>query len=146
MQKAVATADSDNAAADAAGGGSAMSPLVFDDGNLVLNVIDNNSIIQIKDKEMVFMTTEVVVNFDKTIRGKLTSMALRLNEAVGTHLQEFENSVVYLNKFKDYLNQNGDSAEIESDVDGGITFCCLITTKELEELVEAHEKFLEQAS
>ena len=49
------------------------------------------------------------------------------------------------NKFKDYLNQNGDSAEIESDVDGGITFCCLITTKELEELVSEHEKFLAQA-
>lgn len=144
MKKAAENADAVNNEIDQnSGGGMINDPsLMFDDDNLVVNIVDNNVILQFKDKKLVIMTNEVIVTKDKTMRGKFTALSIKINEEIDTNLQFFGSPLNYFSEFRDYLNEHGDSASIEDDEDNGEVYSCLITLKGLEELINEHENFI----
>ncbi len=146
MKKAEKNAESFNNDLDSGSGGNNSSSLVFDDGNLVVNVIDVNAILQFKDKKIVIMTSEKNTTLDKTTRGKFTTLSIKINEEIDKNLNLFEDPQDYFDEFMDYLNEHGDSASLEDDQDDGETYCCLITSKSLDEIITEHENFIAEIS
>lgn len=147
MKKAEKNAESFNNDLDSGSGMSNnSSSLVFDDGNLVVNVIDVNAILQFKDKKVVIMTSEKNQTLDKTTRGKFTALSIKINEEIDKNLNLFEDPQDYFDEFMDYLNEHGDSASLEDDQDDGETYCCLITSKNLDEIITEHENFIAEIS
>lgn len=146
MKKAEKNAESFNNDLDSGSGGNNSSSLVFDDGNLVVNVIDVNAILQFKDKKIVIMTSEKDTTLDKTTRGKFTTLSIKINEEIDKNLNLFEDPQDYFDEFMDYLNEHGDSASLEDDQDDGETYCCLITSKSLDEIITEHENFIAEFS
>ena len=143
MRHAEREANSANGAT-ASSGNNSNSPLIFSDGNLIFNLVDKNLILQFKDKKLVIMTTEDFVQKNDAVKSEFIKLGIKINQEIDEHLSLFDgNGIKYFNEFKDYLNENGDSATIEDDQDQGITYCCLISPQEIATLIEAHEYFCE---
>lgn len=119
-------------------------PLIFDDGNIICNIVDQNLIIQYKDKKMVIMTTELIKKKDEETKNRLIKDSIRVNLAIQENLYLFDkNPIKYFNKLKEYLNKNGDLATTEFDQDEGVKYYCLITRKNIKEINEFNDRFCE---
>ena len=120
------------------------SPLIFSDGNLIFNLVNKNLILQFKDKKLVIMTTENFEQKNDVLKAEFIKFGIKINQEIDEHLYLFDgDEIKYFNEFRDYLNENGDSATIEEDQDQGITYCCLITPQNIEAVIGVHEYFCE---
>lgn len=146
LKKASENAESINKEIDAnsgySSGGLTSSPVIFDDENLVVNLVDKNIIIQMKDKKLVIMTTEDFDNANKSIKGRATTLSIKINELIDANLEMFDSGEDYFEQFKTYLTEKNYSASIEEDEDDGEKYCCLIIENGLEKLIEEHESFI----
>ena len=144
MKKAEETANSENNAAGSGGGGNPNSPLIFSDGNVIINLVNANLILQFKDKKLVIMTTEDVSHKDDILKGKFTASGIKINQEIDKNLKLFDgDGIRYFYELRDYLNDNGDSAVVEEDSDEGIVYKCLITPQNIESVIEANRAFCE---
>ena len=90
------------------------------------------------------MTTEDFAEKDDTVKANLIKFGIKINQEIDKYLYLFDgDGIKYFNEFKDYLNENGDSATIEDDQDQGITYCCLISPQKIETIIGVHEYFSE---
>ena len=145
MRKAEQAANNTNGSSSGGGSGNnSNSPLIFSDGNLIFNLVNKNLILQFKDKKLVIMTTEDFAEKDDTVKANLIKFGIKINQEIDKYLYLFDgDGIKYFNEFKDYLNENGDSATIEDDQDQGITYCCLISPQKIETIIGVHEYFSE---
>ena len=121
-------------------------PLIYDDGNVVCHIVDQNLILQYKDKKLCIMTNEIIKKKDVTTKNRLINETINVNYTIDNNLNLFDNNPEkYFDKFKKYLNMKGDNASTEYDYDDDVKYYCLITKKTIRELNELNEKFCEDA-
>ena len=90
------------------------------------------------------MTTENFEQKNDVLKAEFIKFGIKINQEIDEHLYLFDgDEIKYFNEFRDYLNENGDSATIEEDQDQGITYCCLITPQNIEAVIGVHEYFCE---
>ena len=143
MRKAEQAANNTNSSGSNRGNNS-NSPLIFSDGNLIFNLVNKNLILQFKDKKLVIMTTENFEQKNDVLKSEFIKFGIEINQEIDKHLYLFDgDEIKYFNEFKDYLNENGDSATIEDDQDQGITYCCLISPQNIEAILGVHKYFSE---
>lgn len=117
-------------------------PLIYDDGNIICNIVEQNLIIQYKDKKLCIMTDEFIKKKNTTTKNGFIKETVDINLTIDNNLKLFDkNPNKYFDNLKTYLNNNGDSAHLEDDEDEGVTYYCLITKKTIKELNELNKMF-----
>ena len=120
-------------------------PLIYDDGNVVCNIVKQNLILQYKDKKLCIMTDEIIKKKDVPTKNRLINETINVNFTIDNNLKLFDNDPIkYFDKLQKYLNKNGDKATTEFDQDEGVEYYCLISKKSISQLNELNEKFCEE--
>ena len=121
--------------------------LIYDDGNIIINVVKENLITQFKDKEICFMTTEFTEGNIEKKSETLIKESKKLYSDINKYYYLFRSLVkrekaYYIDGFVDFLNENGDkaSAEVDNDEnDNDTRYYCLITSKTIKQLCELNQ-------
>ena len=115
-------------------------PLIYDNGNIAINIVKSNLIFTFKDKKICVMTTEYADENEKS-KFDMIKYTKRLNSDINNFYSLFDRSCIkYINNFKEFLNKNGDTASSEFDKDDDNTeYYCLITKKTIKELYELNK-------
>ena len=115
-------------------------PLIYDNGNIAINIVKSNLIFTFKDKKICVMTTEYADENEKS-KFNMIKHTKRLNSDINNFYSLFDRSCIkYISNFKEFLNKNGDTASSEFDKDDDNTeYYCLITKKTIKELYELNK-------
>ena len=124
-------------------------PLIYDDGNITIYIVDENLITQFKDKKICIMTTESIDKNDESKVDMFIRDTKQLYSDVDKYYYLFRSllkreRVYYVDNFVEFLNKNGDSASAEFDNDkddNNAKYYCLITGKTIKQLGEMNQIF-----
>jgi len=115
---------------------------IFDNGNIIINIVKKNLIFQYVDKEICFMTSELTDKNDISKFEFFIKDVRHLNSDINQFYHLFKKDrKKYIDNFVNFLNKKGDSASAEMDSDEGKNYYCLITQKSIRQIYELNKNY-----